>query len=69
MSPRVRPVELMTFRQLGEEYGLAPRTAETYGRRLAREYGVVRLPGLRRVFLRREDVERAMSEAGATKWY
>lgn len=64
-----RPVKLMTARQISDEYGLPEPTARNYLRRIAREDGVVRLPGMRRMFVRREDVERRMKEAGCLKRY
>ena len=67
--PQNRPQKLMTFRQIAEEYGLPIETARNYGRRIAREDGVVRLPGMRRVFVRRSDVERRMKEAGCLLWF
>lgn len=70
MSPRrvkPQPVQLMTVRMIAEEFGIPLVTAESYGRTIAREDGVVRLPGLRRVFFRREDVERRFQASGGMR--
>jgi hypothetical protein len=66
--PRHVPLKLMTIRQVAEEYGMPLVTAQSFARMVAREDGVVRIPGLRRVFLRRADVERRLAEGGGTSW-
>lgn len=51
------PDDLLTARQIAEEYHLPLRTAEGLMRNLGGKGKVVRIPGFRRVFVRRRDVE------------
>lgn len=53
-----RDKHLMTTRQIQQEYGFSEHTAKTFTRMMARAGESVRIDGLRRVFFRREDVER-----------
>lgn len=68
MTPRNQPRKLMSVRMISEEYGLPLSTAQALAKVIAREDGSVRPAGIRRVFFRREDVERRMSAAGAMTW-
>lgn len=72
MSPRkkqqVAPHALMTVRQVSEEHGIPLVTAESLFRVIAREDGLVRYEGFRRVFARREDVERRLYASGGMRW-
>lgn len=53
---------------ISEELGVSMNVARGIFRVVAREDGVVRFPGLRRVFVRREDVERLIQSSGAMRW-
>ena len=68
MSPRpikLTPEKLMSVRMISEELGISERQARSISRAVAREYGLVRLPGSRRVWFRRRDVEEVLHAAGA----
>lgn len=67
VKPRRQPVELMTKHQIMEEYGLENVTAESLLRVIAREDGLVRFEGFRRVFARRADVERRLQASGGIR--
>lgn len=64
VTAKAPPEQLMTVRQIAEERGLPLVTAESLARVIAREDGVVRLPGFRRVFFRRADVDRRFQDGG-----
>lgn len=71
MSPRAAkpvPQKLMDARMIGQELGLPPNVARGVFRLVAREDGIVRFPGYRRIFVRREDVERLVQSSGAMRW-
>lgn len=51
------PEDLLTARQIAEEYHLPKRTAENLVRRLGRQGKLVTFPGFRRCFVKRQDVE------------
>lgn len=70
MTARAKPklAKLMTVRMISDELGVPLRTAQTIFGAIARQTGVIRLPGVRRVFVMREDVERYITSAGAMTW-
>ena len=49
--------KLMDRRKIREEYGVSMRIADKVFRDIARDGGVIRPDGVRRVFVRRVDVE------------
>lgn len=49
--------DLLTARQISDEYGIPLRTAEGLMRNLGSKGKVERIKGFRRVFVRRRDVE------------
>lgn len=57
MRDQRRPDDLLTARQIAEEYHLPKRTAENLVRNLGRRGLLVTFPGFRRAFVRRQDVE------------
>lgn len=71
MSPRkAKPVphKLMDVAMIQEEYGLPLSQARGLFRYIARNDGVVQFDGLRKVFVRREDLERRVQSAGGMRW-
>ena len=62
-----RPVHLMTSQMLAEELGLPQGLAATIFKVAASKRGTVQLPGFRRTFVRRADVETLLEPAGALR--
>ena len=55
------PDDLLTTRQIAEQYGIDQHTAESLMRNLGRRGLVVQFPGFRRVFVRRADLPTVQS--------
>lgn len=62
-----RPVQLMTMQMLADELGLPKTITATIFKLAIRKRGPVRLPGFRRTFARRTDVERLLEGSGALR--
>jgi hypothetical protein len=62
-----RPAQLMTAQMLAAELGLPKTIGETIFTLALRKRGPVYLPGFRRTFVRRNDVERLLEAAGALR--
>jgi hypothetical protein len=62
-----RPVQLMTAQMLTHELGLPKSIAATIFKLAIRKRGPVHLPGFRRTFARRGDVERVLEGSGALR--
>jgi hypothetical protein len=62
-----RPAQLMTAQMLADELGLPKSIGETIFKLALRKRGPVRLPGFRRTFARRADVERLLEGSGALR--
>jgi len=54
---RQKTRQLLTVRQIQDEYGLPRATAESLMRALARDGKLVRIDGVRRVFAERDEIE------------
>lgn len=61
------PVHLMTAQMLADELGLAKNIGATIFKLALRRRDPVYLPGFRRTFVRRSDVERLLEPAGALR--
>ena len=61
------PVQLMTAQMLASELGLPKPIATTIFKLAVRKKGPVLLPGFRRTFARRADVERLLEGSGALR--
>lgn len=52
-----KPTDLLTARMIADEYGWDIRHAESVVRAIGRQGGLVRIEGLRRIYIRRGDLE------------
>lgn len=70
MNAQRSPDDLLTARQIAEQYGLEPQVAQSLLRNLGRRGMLVTFPGFKRAFVRRRDVEpvehRLQSSGGTT---
>lgn len=65
---RRRPLDqLMTIRMVSEELGVPLATAKTICRHVVAQDEVVRLPGMRRTFIRRQALEFYLQSAGGMR--
>lgn len=66
--PERKPDDMLTARDVYEQYGFSRATAESIVRRLCKDGKGYEVPGVRRVFVKRSDVEprRGQSSGGTT---
>jgi hypothetical protein len=64
--PDRRPDDLLTARDLADQYGFSRSTAESIVRRICKDGKGYSVPNFRRVFVKRADVEPVQSSGGMT---